>query len=95
MILDLTRDEDNENILKVSSEIERLLREIESRDSFVDYLGEEAIELDQIEQEMNELRKRKLKILSVYLLRKLSKGNLIIENIIKRNFVSQKPQTYM
>ncbi|MEM0065266.1 MAG: hypothetical protein QXM10_09005, partial [Metallosphaera sp.] len=52
-------------------------------------------ELIEIERAMNELRKRKLRILSILALRKLSKDNLIIENIIQKDFITQKPQTYM
>ncbi|MEM0175721.1 MAG: hypothetical protein QXU86_06580, partial [Metallosphaera sp.] len=92
MILDVSKDEDDEKILRISSELERTLRELSNDLAYDEYDEKELIE---IERAMNELRKRKLRILSILALRKLSKDNLIIENIIQKDFITQKPQTYM
>ncbi|BCS94078.1 hypothetical protein L3N51_00350 [Metallosphaera sp. J1] len=95
MILELAKEEDDEKILRVSSEIEKILRDLNSRESVLDDFEDEDMELRKIEKEMDELRMRKLKVLSIYVLRKLSKGNLIIENMIKKYPTAQRPQTYM
>ncbi|MEM4911660.1 MAG: hypothetical protein QXJ81_02360, partial [Metallosphaera sp.] len=84
MILDVSKDEDDEKILRISSELERTLRELSNDLAYDEYDEKELIE---IERAMNELRKRKLRILSILALRKLSKDNLIIENIIQKDFI--------
>ncbi|MCH1770033.1 MULTISPECIES: hypothetical protein [Metallosphaera] len=95
MILELTKEEEDEKILRVSSEIEKILRDLNSRESVLDEFEDEDLELRRIEMEMDDLRKRKLKVLSIYILRKLSKGNMIIENMIRKSPIAQQPQTYM
>ncbi|QKQ99248.1 hypothetical protein GWK48_01515 [Metallosphaera tengchongensis] len=94
-LVSLAKDNEDEELLRIVSELEKLLMELDKDDTLVRDDEETQRDLLAIKKEMDDLRKRKLRILSIYLLKKLSDRNLIIQNMIVNKPLSRKPQTYM
>lgn len=91
----LKNSEEEEELMKLAYYLEKELREMRDEESF--YLSSSPFseEFRNIIKEMNKIRERKLKILIFHALYKLSKGNIIIMNMINISKIDVKPNTYI
>ena len=94
-ILQLIKDKDDEDLIKIGSEIEKEIRAIREDDEILHIVRVETLdELKSVISELKEARMRKIKVLIQDLLRRISNNNvLVIEALKPKSEV--KPHTYM
>ncbi|NON63268.1 hypothetical protein [Acidianus sp. RZ1] len=93
-LLELGKGEEDEDLLKVMSEIEKEIREIENEKT---YMSLETRFKDEVIHSLDQClrcRQEKIRVLSIYLLERLSNGNEILLSMIRLKGEA-KPNTFI
>ncbi|BFH74378.1 hypothetical protein SJAV_23220 [Sulfurisphaera javensis] len=93
--LRLVKDVEDENIMKIAAEIEKEIRSMREDDELI-YLvdSEYANELKGTIYDLKKAKERKIKILIAYLVRKVSKDNILVVEALKPK-TEVKPHTFI
>ncbi|EHP68277.1 MAG: hypothetical protein RXS23_03970 [Metallosphaera yellowstonensis] len=94
-LIEATRYIEDENLMKIVGEIEKEIHDIKNTGLSEEMTGELAQELERIEDELKALKRRKLKILVIYAIDRMSNGNSVVLQMIRRPTYVRKPQTFM
>ncbi|AAY80774.1 hypothetical protein [Sulfolobus acidocaldarius] len=95
-LLKLLKDTQKEDLLKLAYELEKEIRNLKEEDELLRFSIPELVDqLKQTIKELNEYRKRKIKLLISILVIKLSENNFLIRESVLKGKVEIKPQTYM
>ena len=94
-ILQLIKDKDDEDLIRISSEIEKEIRAMREDDEILRVVRVETLdELKNVLLELKEARIRKIKVLIYDLLRRISNNNVLVVEAIKPKS-DVRPHTYM
>ena len=94
-ILQLIKDKDDEDLIKIGSEIEKEIRAIREDDEIYHVVRAETLdELKNVILELKEARIRKIKVLIHDLIRRISNNNILVVEALKPKS-DIKPHTYI
>ncbi|AWR93765.1 hypothetical protein [Acidianus brierleyi] len=93
-LIELAKNQDDEDILKVVAETEKELREIEDEKTLLDLDSKFRDQLIDVIRENIKWKKEKIRVLSLYLIDKMSKGNEILLQMI-RSPTEGRPHTFI
>ncbi len=93
-LLELAKDADNEEVFKLTAEVEKELRGIEEEKVLLDVNTRFDRELREAVSRDMECKREKLRVLSYVIIEKLSKGNDVLISML-RYPNSARPHTYI
>ncbi|BDC17142.1 hypothetical protein [Acidianus sp. HS-5] len=95
-LIELTKNNDaNDDIIRISSEIEKELRELKEESWIGEIDSKFKDQIISVLEDNIRCRKELIKVLSLSLIEKLSKGNELILNMIKNPRAETRPHTFI
>ncbi|MCY0873435.1 hypothetical protein D1867_00795 [Acidianus infernus] len=85
----------NEDIIKISSEIEKELRELKEESWITQIDSKFRDQIISVLEDNTRCKRELIRVLSLSLLEKLSKGNELILNMIRNPHAESKPHTFI
>ncbi|ARM76639.1 hypothetical protein [Acidianus manzaensis] len=94
-LINITKDATEEETVKIVSEIEKEIREIEEEKWLYEVDTKFKKELIDVVAQNIKCKEEKIRMLSLILIDKISKGNDIIMNMVKNPLSESKPHTFI
>ncbi|AWR97853.1 hypothetical protein DFR86_10085 [Acidianus sulfidivorans JP7] len=94
-LIDIAKNATEEDTVKIVSEIEKEIREIDEEKWLLSLDTKFKNELISVIADNIKCKEEKIRALSLILLDKISKGNNIILNMLKNPLIENKPHTYI
>jgi len=95
-LLEIVKDKDDEELMKIAAELEKEIKELREEKSILEVVSlTYATEFKHLLEEMENVRKRKIKLLSMELINRLGGNNYLVKELLTHRRVEVKPHTFI
>ncbi|BCU70813.1 hypothetical protein [Stygiolobus caldivivus] len=95
-LLEMIKDKEDEDLMKIGAELEKEVKELREEKGLLDAISPAYItEFKHLLDEMEVLRKRKIKLLSLEIVNKLSGNNYLVKELLMQKRAEVRPHTFI
>jgi predicted nuclease with TOPRIM domain len=95
-LLEIVKDKDDEELMKIAAELEKEIKELREEKSILEVVSPSyATEFKHLLEEMENVRKRKIKLLSMELINRLGGNNYLVKELLTQRRVEVRPHTFI